>query len=103
MRARGALGGEPCGDRIATVCVIPVPVAPAACAQVGALGAEGYEGDLDIQYIGAIGVGNTNYFYTIQEWMYEFALAFVTTPASTRPAVFSISYAWAEVDQVRRG
>ena len=81
----------------------PCLCAPAACAQVGALGAEGYEGDLDIQYIGAIGVGNTNYFYTIQEWMYEFALAFVTTPASTRPAVFSISYAWAEVDQVRRG
>jgi len=65
---------------------------------VGPFNPEGaLESELDIQYIAAVGVGNTNYYWTEEGWMYEFALNFIA--AKARPAVFSMSYAWSEQDQ----
>lgn len=59
----------------------------------------GLESALDIEYIAAVGVGNANWYWTEESWMYQFAVAFVA--AAARPAVFSMSYAWSEQDQVR--
>jgi len=65
---------------------------------VGPFNPEGaLESALDIQYIAAVGVGNANYYWTEEGWMYEFALNFIA--AKARPAVFSMSYAWSEQDQ----
>ncbi len=50
-----------------------------------------------LQYIGAIGKGNTNFFWTEVSWMYEFTQAFIA--AKSKPAVFSMSYAWSEIRQ----
>ena len=51
------------------------------------------------QYIGAIGKGNANWFWTEADWMFEFVQSFIA--AKSRPAVFSMSYAWSEIRQAR--
>jgi tripeptidyl-peptidase-1 len=55
------------------------------------------ESTLDEQYLGAVGAGNTNWYWTVADWQYEFAQDLNTqTPL---PSVLSISYAWYELDQ----
>lgn len=52
------------------------------------------EATLDVQYVGAIGRGNTNWFVKTPEWMYTFATHLVNT--TKRPGVISMSYGWNE-------
>jgi len=58
---------------------------------------EGIEGDLDIQYIAAIGTGATNWYWTEANWLYDWSVTFFG--ASARPDIISISYGWWEGDQ----
>lgn len=54
------------------------------------------ESTLDVQYLGAMGVGNNNWYWTETDWLYEFGNDLASqTPL---PAVLSISYAWYELD-----
>lgn len=55
------------------------------------------ESELDAQYIGATGRGNTNWYYTTGDWMYEFAQSIMETP--TGIDYYSMSYGWYEGDQ----
>jgi len=56
------------------------------------------ESTLDVQYIGATGVGNANWYVTEAQWMYDFSESIVASP-STYPDVISMSYGWSESDQ----
>lgn len=55
------------------------------------------EASLDVQYLGAIGVGNTNWVWNEQQWMYDFVIDVLN--ATDRPSVLSLSYAWSEEEQ----
>jgi len=55
------------------------------------------ETELDIQYVSAVGAGNTNWIWNSQAWMYEFTQELQKAPS--RPGVISMSYAWSELDQ----
>jgi tripeptidyl-peptidase I len=55
------------------------------------------ESTLDEQYIGAVGEGNQNWYWTEADWQYEFGQDLQTQ--NPIPAVLSISYAWYELDQ----
>lgn len=55
------------------------------------------EASLDIQYVGGIGSGNTNWYWEEQTWMYDFVTNLQTQ--TTRPSVLSLSYAWSEAQQ----
>lgn len=57
------------------------------------------EASLDEQYMGAIGTGNDNWYWTEPDWQYEFVEALAKAPDSGVPAVFSISWGWSESDQ----
>jgi tripeptidyl-peptidase-1 len=56
------------------------------------------ESTLDVQYLGAIGAGNTNWYWTEADWIYEWQTA-VLAGTQALPDVFSVSYGWSEVDQ----
>jgi subtilase family serine protease len=60
------------------------------------------ESALDIQYIGAVGVGNTNWYWTETQWMYDFAST-ITTSGTATPNIFSMSWGWNEQDQCQVG
>lgn len=57
----------------------------------------GLEASLDVQYIGAIGQGNTNWYWKESTWQYDFTQNLQA--ATDRPAVLSLSYAWSEQEQ----
>jgi len=55
------------------------------------------ESSLDIQYITAMGLDATNWYWTSPGWLYDFALNFYNTEAV--PDVISLSWGWAESQQ----
>jgi subtilase family serine protease len=55
------------------------------------------ESSLDVQYGGAIGVNSTVWFWTVADWMYEFATDLLNT--TNPPLVVSMSWGWPESDQ----
>lgn len=57
------------------------------------------ESTLDIQYIGAVGAGNSNWYWTTPDWMYEFSLQLSTM--TDAPMVISMSYGWDEAQQCK--
>jgi tripeptidyl-peptidase-1 len=63
----------------------------------------GIEAELDIQYIAAVGLGVTNWFWIEggETWLYGFATHMFNT--ETVPWVNSISYGWNELDQCEDG
>merc|ERR1711916_19673 len=66
-------------------------------------GAPGVEATLDIQYIAAVGVGVTNWFWLEGGgvWLYGFATHFLNT--QDVPLVASVSYGWNEEQQCENG
>jgi len=61
------------------------------------------EATLDIQYIGAVGRNNTNWFWIESDdaWVYGYTTHFFNQPQV--PYVVSISYGWSEADQCEDG
>jgi tripeptidyl-peptidase I len=57
------------------------------------------ESELDVQYLGAVGLNNTNWYWTEPDWLLEFATALSGMPDDQVPRVLSISYAWYELQQ----
>ena len=57
------------------------------------------EASLDEQYMGAVGTGNDNWYWTEVDWQYEFVEAIAKAPDSALPSVFSISWGWSESDR----
>ena len=57
------------------------------------------EASLDEQYMGAIGYGNNQTYWTDADWMYDWAQTLMATPDALLPNVFSISWGWSEADQ----
>eukprot|EP01111_Echinosteliopsis_oligospora_P014038 TRINITY_DN519_c0_g1_i1.p1 TRINITY_DN519_c0_g1~~TRINITY_DN519_c0_g1_i1.p1 ORF type:complete len:596 (-),score=161.62 TRINITY_DN519_c0_g1_i1:79-1818(-) len=55
------------------------------------------ESTLDVQYGGAIALGNDIWFWTVGGWMYEFASEIAATKKS--PLVVSMSWGWPEPNQ----
>lgn len=55
------------------------------------------EASLDVQYIAAIGQGNTNWYWKEEQWMFDFVQNLQN--ATSRPNVLSLSYAWSEEEQ----
>ena len=55
------------------------------------------ESTLDIEYVGAVGVGNDNWYWTTDYWMYEFSQQ--VFQRQKVPYVISMSYGWSEADQ----
>jgi subtilase family serine protease len=64
---------------------------------VNPLPPSGVEGTLDIQYVASTGTGATNWYWTEQNWLYDFATSFFQ--ATNKPEVVSISYGWSELQQ----
>jgi tripeptidyl-peptidase-1 len=58
---------------------------------------EGIEGVLDIQYLGGVGAGGDNWYWTENDWLYSWSSSFFA--AANIPDVVSVSYGWAEYDQ----
>jgi tripeptidyl-peptidase-1 len=58
---------------------------------------EGLESTLDEQYIYAMGQNNNKWYWTENDWQYEFAQNIVA--ATSFPSVMSMSYAWYEGQQ----
>lgn len=56
------------------------------------------EASLDEQYMGGMGQGNDNWYWTEADWMLEWTEALQKTGA-TIPSVFSVSWGWSEADQ----
>jgi tripeptidyl-peptidase-1 len=56
------------------------------------------ESTLDVQYLGAVGVGATNYYYTTTGWMLEMTTDLLANKAYGIDIV-SMSYGWSEADQ----
>jgi len=54
---------------------------------------------LDEEYLGAIGQGNTNWFWTEPAWLYELAQSLRVQPSAQLPAVLSIRFGWYELQQ----
>lgn len=57
----------------------------------------GVEGVLDIEYAAGLGIGSTNWYWTENDWLYDWASTFFA--AADVPQVVSLSYGWAEYDQ----
>jgi len=57
----------------------------------------GVEGTLDIQYMAGVAQGGDNWYWTENDWLYDWATTFFA--AATIPDVVSVSYGWAEYDQ----
>ncbi|SPQ96371.1 unnamed protein product (mitochondrion) [Plasmodiophora brassicae] len=55
------------------------------------------EATLDVQYIASVGVDSTNWYWTADNWMYDFAVDFME--AEEVPLVISLSWGWSEVAQ----
>lgn len=55
------------------------------------------ESTLDVQYGGAIAQGTTLWFWTVEDWMYDFATDFLA--AKEVPLVVSMSWGWPEPNQ----
>lgn len=55
------------------------------------------EATLDVQYVGAVGQGNTNWYWKEEVWMFDFVQNLQN--ATDRPSVLSLSYAWSEEQQ----
>eukprot|EP00475_Leptophrys_vorax_P027930 TRINITY_DN3_c0_g2_i1.p1 TRINITY_DN3_c0_g2~~TRINITY_DN3_c0_g2_i1.p1 ORF type:complete len:600 (+),score=183.10 TRINITY_DN3_c0_g2_i1:33-1832(+) len=55
------------------------------------------EATLDIQFLTAVGINATNWYWTETNWMYEFANTFFNTKSI--PNVISMSWGWSEVAQ----
>uniref|UniRef100_A0A7S0LM24 Peptidase S53 domain-containing protein n=1 Tax=Coccolithus braarudii TaxID=221442 RepID=A0A7S0LM24_9EUKA len=66
-------------------------------------GSAGVEATLDIQYIAAVGRGDTNWFWLEggTAWLYGFSTHFFN--AASTPLVVSISYGWSEAAQCQQG
>eukprot|EP01138_Halocafeteria_seosinensis_P012381 gb/GECG01012651.1/.p1 GENE.gb/GECG01012651.1/~~gb/GECG01012651.1/.p1 ORF type:complete len:592 (+),score=73.71 gb/GECG01012651.1/:1-1776(+) len=62
-------------------------------------GYAGAESDLDVQYLGAVGEGNDNWYWTEQQWMYEFSNQALQKQRSDLPDIISMSYGWSEAQQ----
>jgi len=57
------------------------------------------ESTLDVQYLGAVGAGNTNWYWTEKGWMFEFSQDLMNAGESGTPDIISMSYGWDEEDQ----
>jgi tripeptidyl-peptidase-1 len=57
------------------------------------------ESTLDVQYLGAVGTGVTNWYWTEAGWMYEFTQDLMSAGESGTPDIISMSYGWDEEDQ----
>lgn len=55
------------------------------------------ESTLDVEYAGAIAQGTSLWFWTVADWMYDFATDFLAT--SNPPLVVSMSWGWPEPNQ----
>ena len=55
------------------------------------------EATLDVQYLTSIGIGANNWYWTEENWMYDFASSFAR--AEKIPDVVSISWGWSETAQ----
>jgi tripeptidyl-peptidase-1 len=56
------------------------------------------EASLDEQYMGGVGEGNTQWYWTEVDWMLEWTEA-MQKPGTALPQVFSVSWGWSEADQ----
>jgi tripeptidyl-peptidase-1 len=65
--------------------------------KVGAFSGSDTEATLDEEYIANVGMGNTQWYWTEADWMYEWTEALKA--AASLPAVFSVSWGWYEGDQ----
>lgn len=65
--------------------------------KVGSFSGSDTEATLDEEYIGSVGIGNTQWYWTEADWMYEWTEALKA--ATSLPAVFSVSWGWYEGDQ----
>ena len=59
------------------------------------------EATLDVQYMGAIAQGADAWYWTEQDWQYEWVEHLAATPDAGVPQVFSMSWGWSEADQCR--
>jgi len=59
------------------------------------------ESTLDVQYGGAIALNTTVWFWTVEDWMYDFATDFLNT--KNPPLVVSMSWGWPEPEQCQVG
>ena len=59
----------------------------------------GAESTLDVQYLGAVGHGNANWYWTEKQWMYQFTQDALKKSRSDLPDVISMSYGWSETQQ----
>ena len=57
------------------------------------------EASLDEQYMGAVGYGNEQWYWTDSDWMYDWTQTLMKTADAGLPQVFSISWGWSEADQ----
>lgn len=57
------------------------------------------EASLDEQFMGAVGQGNNNWYWTEVDWMYEWTEAIAAASNADLPNVFSVSWGWYELDQ----
>ena len=57
------------------------------------------EAELDEQYMGAVGYGNSQWYWTDDDWMYDWTQTLMKTADASLPQVFSISWGWSEADQ----
>ena len=57
------------------------------------------ESVLDVSFLGSVGQGNTNWYWTNAQWMYDYTETLVGTSAADIPDVNSMSYGWSETDQ----
>ena len=58
-----------------------------------------FEASLDEQYMGAVGTGNANWYWTEADWQYEFVEAVAAASDADVSQVYSISWGWSEADQ----
>lgn len=59
----------------------------------------GAESTLDVQYLGAVGRKNTNWYWTESQWLFDFSNSVLQMSRSELPDVMSMSYGWNEEDQ----
>ena len=57
------------------------------------------EATLDIQYLASVGLGNTNWVWNSNDWMFTLASDLAAAATADRPTVVSVSYAWNEAQQ----
>eukprot|EP01138_Halocafeteria_seosinensis_P012383 gb/GECG01012653.1/.p1 GENE.gb/GECG01012653.1/~~gb/GECG01012653.1/.p1 ORF type:complete len:637 (+),score=77.88 gb/GECG01012653.1/:1-1911(+) len=61
----------------------------------------GAESTLDVQYLGAVGQDNSNWYWTEKKWMYQFSNEALKRSKDNLPDVISMSYGWAENQQCK--